>query len=72
MRPRLRLFTGEDLGPVVAEPPVSVRFGEMMTALTHAMRCNRTWPHDFEDEEIQIPTDLYEVISAYSHLHPSA
>ena len=72
MRPRLRLFTGDDIGSAVAEPQVSVRFSEVLTALVHALRCNRTWPHDFEDDEVQVSSDLYEVISAYNHLRPSA
>lgn len=72
MRPRLRLYTGDEGGPTVAEPPVSVRFGEILTALVHALRCNRTWLQDFEDDEIQVSSDLYEVISAYTHLRPSA
>jgi len=72
MRPRLRLYTGEDCGPAIAEPNVSVRFHEVLTALVHALRCNRTWPTDFEDDEVQVSSDLYEVISAYNHLRPSA
>jgi len=43
-----------------------------MTALVHALRCNRTWLEDFEDDELQVSADLYEVISAYTHLRPSA
>lgn len=72
MRPRLRLYDGHDLGTSVAEPPVNVRFGEVLTALVHALRCNRTWLQDFEDDEIQVSSDLYDVISTYSHLRPSA
>jgi hypothetical protein len=44
----------------------------VLTALVHALRCNRTWPTDFEDDEVQVSSDLYEVISAYNHLRPSA
>lgn len=72
MRPRLRLFDGQDDSTMVAEPQVSVKFGEILTALYHAWRCNRTWLTDFEDDEIQVSSDLYEVISAYTHLRPSA
>ncbi len=71
MRPRLRLFTGEDAGNV-ADPPVSVRLGDITKALTDAMEWNRTWLTDFEDDEVQVPADLYEVLSAYWHLRPSA
>ena len=71
MRPRLRLFTGEDAGTVV-EPPVTVRLGDITNVLSDAIEANRTWLTDFEDDEIQIPADLYEVLSVYWHLRPSA
>ncbi|MCH8828603.1 MAG: hypothetical protein IID45_03395 [Planctomycetes bacterium] len=72
MRPRLRLFTGDEQGPAVATPQVSVRFEEVLVALTDALRSDRTWLTDFEDDEIQVSADLYEVISACNHLRPSA
>ena len=72
MRPRLRLFTGENNGTSVAEPHVSVRLGDISDALADAVIQNRTWLNDFEDNEIQVPADLYEVLSAYWHLRPSA
>ena len=72
MRPRLRLFTGDEDGCAVAEPNVSVRLGDITNALAEAVRTNRTWLSDFEDDEIQIPADLYEVITWYTHLRPSA
>ena len=71
MRPRLRLFTGKDAGTVV-ERPVTVRLGDIPKALTDSIEWDRTWLTDFEDDEIQVPADLYEVLSAYRHLRPSA
>ena len=72
MRPRLRLFTGDEDSSVVAEPPINVRLGQITSLLEDAVRANRTWLRDFEDDEVQISADLYEVLSAYSHLRPSA
>jgi hypothetical protein len=73
MRPRLRLFTGEDLdGEPAAETQVSVRFGEMTQALVDAVRWNRTWIRDFEDDEVSVSSDLYEVIAHFTRLRPSA
>jgi len=72
MRPQLRLYTGEDDSSLATDTGVNVRFGEVLTALVHAWRCNRTWLTDFENDEIQVSSDLYEVISAYNHLRPSA
>ena len=72
MRPRLRLFTGETGRSMLAPPQVSVRLGDVTRALRDAIRKDRAWVDDFEDDEVQISTDLYEVISAYMHLRPSA
>ena len=72
MRPRLRLFTGDDDNSMVAESSISMRLHEVLDALTDALRHDRTWLTDFEDDEIQVPVDLYEVISASCHLRPSA
>jgi len=72
MRPQLRLYTGEDSATMVAEPPIPVRLGEISEALADAVLSRRTWLSDFAEEEIQISADLYEVLSAYWHLRPSA
>ena len=72
MRPRLRLFTGDDDVCTVAEPQCSVRLGEITKILADAVNWDRTWLSDFEDDEVQVSSDLYEVLSAYMHLRPSA
>lgn len=72
MHHRLRIYDGESSSPAVSEPNVNVRFGEILTALLHALRSNRAWLSDFEDDEIQVSNDLYQVISAYTHLRPGA
>lgn len=72
MRHRLRLYTGEDCVSTVAEPRITVRLGDITRVLADATRWNRTWLSDFEDEEIRISSDLYEVLSTYMHLRPGA
>ena len=73
MRPRLRLFTGEGLeGSSATDNQVSVRFGEITRALADAVRWDRTWLHDFEDDQVSVSSDLYEVISHFTRLRPSA
>lgn len=72
MRHRLRLYTGEDSVSTVAEPQITVRLGDITRVLADATRWNRTWLSDFEDEEIRISSDLYEVLSTYMHLRPGA
>jgi hypothetical protein len=73
MRPRLRLFTGEGLESSSAtDAQVSVRFGEITRALADAVRWERTWLRDFEDDQVSVSSDLYEVISSFTRLRPSA
>jgi len=72
MRPRLKLFTGADSIGTTAEPQVSMRLGEISRIIREASRWDRTWLSDFADDEVQVSADLYEVLSAYSHLRPSA
>jgi len=58
---------------VVAKDTVSVPLAEIFPLLADAVRSERTWLRDFEDDEITISTDLYEVILAYQHYRrPSA
>ena len=73
MRPRLRLFTGEEsTTTAIAEPPVTVRLREIADILSDASQSNRTWLSDFAEDEVQVSADLYEVLSTYWHLRPSA
>jgi hypothetical protein len=73
MRPRLWLFTGEDEdASSQVEAQVNVRFGEITRALVEAVRWDRTWLRDFENDEVRVSSDLYEVISSFTRLRPSA
>ena len=56
-----------------AKDTVSVPLGEILPLLADAVRNERTWLRDFEDDQVTISTDLYEVILAYQHYRrPSA
>lgn len=73
MRHRLRLFTGEDeVAQDTATENVTVRLSDISRALLDANRWNRTWLSDFADDEIQVSTDLYEILSTYMRLRPGA
>ena len=72
MRPRLRLFRGDDQVATLAEPSVNVRLSEITEILADASRTERAWLHDFADDEVQISSDLYEVLCSFRHLRPSA
>ena len=75
---RLRVF----YGPSEAEPGlddseeshwVTVPLGDVLPILADALHNRRAWVADFLDDEITLPTDLYEVLLAYQHYHrPSA
>lgn len=57
----------------VRENTVTVPLGDVFPALIEALESGRTWPHDFADDEVTIPADLYEVLLAYRHYRrPSA
>jgi hypothetical protein len=56
-----------------AKDTVNVPLGEILPLLADAVRNERTWLRDFEDDQVTISTDLYEVILAYQHYRrPSA
>lgn len=52
---------------------ITVSVGDVLPLLADALASRRTWLRDFEDDEITISSDLYEVLMAYRHFRrPSA
>lgn len=72
MHPRLRLFTGEDETLDVEPLKVKISFGELSNILLEASRKQRSFLRDFDDDEIQLTEDLYQVLTAYCRLRPGA
>lgn len=72
MRHRLRLYTGEEESTQTINENVTVKLGDISRALLDATRWNRTWISDFADDEIQVSSDLYEILSSYIRLRPGA
>jgi len=74
MRPRLRLFVGSDEPETMAfpEPEVSIKLGELTRILADAIIWDRTWVTDFADDDVKISADLFEILSMYSQMRPSA
>jgi hypothetical protein len=77
----LHLYYGPDDDPAavgVAESrnqheTVTVPLTEVGPLLADAIQSQRTWLQDFDDDEVTISTDLYEVLLAYRHYRrPSA
>lgn len=76
-RTHLRVYHGpeEEAAPVPAQASsfVNVSLGEVLPLLVDAAKSQRTWLKDFEQEEITISMDLYEVLLAYQYYRrPSA
>lgn len=80
VQPRLRIYYGPEndansTSSIDASAPntVTVPLREVFGWLLDAMRNGRTWLNDFEDDEVTISSDLFEVILAYQHYRrPSA
>lgn len=74
MRSRLRLFVGAEApeATVYSEPEVSMKLGELTRILADAIIWDRTWIADFADDDVRISADLFEVLSSYSQMRPSA
>ena len=77
----LRVYLGpeEDTATVgVAEcrdqrQTATVPLVDVLPLLADAFQSERTWLRDFQDDEVTISTDLYEVLLAYRHFRrPSA
>jgi hypothetical protein len=52
---------------------ITVPLMDVLPLLTDALQSQRTWLHDFADDELTISMDLYEVLLAYQHYRrPSA
>ncbi len=52
---------------------VTVNLGEVLPLLADAVASRRTWLSDFDNDEITISADLYEVLLAYQYYrHPAA
>ena len=76
MRAQLKIYRGDEAYSNESNSQdsstVNVRLSELTRAIADAVHWNRTWLHDFMDDEIQVPADLYDVITAYNHLRDAA
>ena len=78
-RTHLRIYRGPADKTTAVQPAsmspatVTVNVGEVLPLLADAVASRRTWLSDFEDDQITISADLYEVLLAYRHYrHPAA
>ena len=55
------------------ENRITVSLGEVLPLLADAVNNRRTWLDDFDNDEITMSTDLFEVLMAYQYFRrPSA
>jgi hypothetical protein len=79
MAHRLRIYRGpqEQSSPTLSasqsgHPSITVKVGEVLPLLADAMASRRTWLEDFDDDDITISADLYEVLLAYQYFRRPA
>lgn len=74
----LRVYYGPDderglpLSEVKASGKVDIRLKTLFDTMTDATIQGLAWTEDFQDETVSIPTDLYEVMTAYRQMKKSA
>ncbi len=78
-RSQLRVYYGPETDNTTAveqtanQNNVTLPLEEVLPLLADAIQSQRTWLRDFENDEITISSDLYEVLLAYRHYRrPSA
>ncbi|MBL9164095.1 MAG: hypothetical protein JNL18_15305 [Planctomycetaceae bacterium] len=76
----LRIYRGpeETVAPTLVssnagKPCITAPLSEVLPLLADAVNSRRTWLSDFDDDEITLSADLYEVLLAYQYYRrPSA
>ena len=58
--------------PTEQEATVPVRVSDLISVLRQAIKANYVWLRDFQDDEVRVTQDFYDVIRAFSSLRPSA
>lgn len=72
MRNRLRIFPADESVQSPAPTNVTVKLGEILEPLAEALQSQRAFIEDFADDEVRIPTDLYEALLATVSMRKSA
>jgi hypothetical protein len=70
---RLRVFPHPDDDYVnTTSPAIPVRLSDLYPLLAQAYRDNYVWLQDFEEDQLMVSNDLFEVIRAFTNCRPSA
>ncbi len=70
---RLRVFPHPEEDHESEESPaISIKLSDLYPLLAQAYRDNYVWLRDFEEDELLVSNDLYEVVRAFANCRPSA
>jgi hypothetical protein len=72
---RLRVFPrpdDEDTPAAPHTPAVPIRLVDLYPLLAQAYRDNYVWLRDFEEDQVLVSNDLFEVVRAFADCRPSA
>lgn len=71
---RLRVFPQPELDQTDSDssPSIPIRLADLYPLLAQAYRDNYVWLRDFEEDELLVSPDLYEVVRAFADCRPSA
>jgi hypothetical protein len=71
---RLRVFpySEEDSRTDSHAPAVPIRLVDLYPLLAQAYRDNYVWLRDFEDDQLLVSPDLFEVVRSFADCRPSA
>lgn len=71
---RLRVFPRpeDETHALPDAPTVPIRLVDLYPLLAQAYRDNYVWLRDFEDDQLLVSSDLFEVVRAFSDCRPSA
>jgi hypothetical protein len=72
---RLRVFPRQpedEPRATATAPAVPIRLVDLYPLLAQAYRDNYVWLRDFEEDELLVSNDLFEVVRAFSDCRPSA
>jgi hypothetical protein len=71
---RLRVFPHpeEEISEAPHSPAVPIRLSDLYPLLAQAYRDNYVWLRDFEEDQLLVSPDLFEVVRAFCDCRPSA
>lgn len=72
MPAHLRVFSSCSESEPQPEASIRIRLGDLFPLLAQAHRGNYLWLNDFEDDEVIITEDLYDVLRGFRAYRPSA